>query len=86
MSFQVPCDTQDEIDYFRNAFGKGGQEDLCGWLKEKYGLTWQIVPTVLAKMMTDPDAKKSERVMSAFLKMKKFDLEKLTRAYEGQSA
>src|ERR1700686_3922787 len=86
VSFQIHCDTQGEIDIFWNALSKGGQEGPCGWLKDKYGLSWQVVPSVLPKMMTDPDAKKSERVMNAFLKMKKLDLEKLTRAYEGPSA
>jgi len=86
VSFQIFCDTQDEIDFFWNALCKGGQEGPCGWLKDKYGLSWQVVPSVIPKMMSDPDAKKSERVMNAFLKMKKFDLEKITRAYEGQSA
>ena len=86
LSFQIFCDTQAEIDYFWNALSKGGQEGPCGWLKDKYGLSWQVVPSVIPKMMTDPDAKKSERVMNAFMKMKKFDLKKLTRAYEEQSA
>jgi len=85
VSLQVPCDTQDEIDHFWNALSKDGQEGPCGWLKDKYGLSWQVVPTVLPKMMTDPDAEKSARVMNAFLKMKKFDLEKLKLAYEGQT-
>jgi len=83
VSFQIFCDTQDEIDFFWNALGEGGQEGPCGWLKDKYGLSWQVVPSVIPKMMSDPDAKKSERVMNAFLKMKKFDLAKITRAYEG---
>ena len=77
VSFQVFCDTQDEIDYFWNALTKDGQEGPCGWLKDKYGLSWQVVPSVIPKMMTDPDARKSARVMNAFMKMKKFDLEKL---------
>ena len=85
VSFQIFCDTQAEIDHFWNALSQGGEEGPCGWLKDKYGLSWQVVPTAMPKMMTDPDTRKSERVMNAFLKMKKFDLEKLTRAYEGQS-
>src|ERR1700687_283237 len=80
VSFQVFCDTQDEIDDFWSALSKGGQEGPCGWLKDKYGLSWQVVPAVLPQMMTDPDAEKSARVMNAFMKMKKFDLEKLQRA------
>jgi len=86
LSFQVFCDTQDEIDYFWNKLSSGGQEGPCGWLKDKYGLSWQVVPSVIPKMMTDPDATKSARAMNAFMQMKKFDLDKLTRAYEGQGA
>ena len=86
VSFRIFCDTQAEIDHFWNALSKGGQEGPCGWLKDKYGLSWQVVPSVIPKMMTDPDIKKSDRVMNAVLKMKKFDLDKLTLAYEGQSA
>ena len=86
LSFQIFCDTQAEIDYYWNTLSKGGPEGPCGWLKDKYGLSCQVVPSVIPKMMMDPDAKKSERVMNAFMKMKKFDLEKLTRAYEEQSA
>jgi predicted 3-demethylubiquinone-9 3-methyltransferase (glyoxalase superfamily) len=85
VSLQVHCDTQAEIDHFWNTLGKGGQEGPCGWLKDKYGLSWQVVPTVLAQMITDPDAEKSARVMNAFLKMKKFDLEKLQRAFDGKT-
>ena len=86
VSFQVYCDTQAEIDYYWNALTKGGQEGPCGWLKDKFGLSWQVVPSAIPKMMTDPDAKKSARVMNAFMKMKKLDLATLERAYEGQSA
>lgn len=84
ISLQVHCDTQEEIDYFWTALGRDGQEGPCGWLKDKYGLSWQVVPTALPQMMTDPD--KSDRVMNAFLKMKKFDLAKLRQAYEGKAA
>jgi predicted 3-demethylubiquinone-9 3-methyltransferase (glyoxalase superfamily) len=86
VSFQVMCDTQAEIDYYWNALTAGGQEGSCGWLKDKFGLSWQVVPSVIPKMMTDPDARKSARVMNAFMKMKKLDLETITRAYAGQSA
>jgi len=86
VSFQIFCDTQDEIEFFWNALTKGGHEGPCGWLKDKYGLSWQVVPSVIPKMMSDPDAQKSDRVMNEVLKMKKLDLKKLTRAYEGQSA
>jgi predicted 3-demethylubiquinone-9 3-methyltransferase (glyoxalase superfamily) len=86
VSFVVNCDTQDEVDYFWNAFSKNGQEGPCGWLKDKYGLSWQIVPSVIPKMMTDADAAKSDRVMAAVMKMKKLDIATLTRAYKGQDA
>lgn len=83
VSFQVFCETQQEIDHYWNGLSQGGEEGPCGWLKDKYGLSWQVVPTVLPQMMSDSDAKKSERVMNAFLKMKKFDLAQLNRAYQG---
>jgi predicted 3-demethylubiquinone-9 3-methyltransferase (glyoxalase superfamily) len=86
VSFQVHCDTQEEIDYFWNALTKEGREQPCGWLKDKFGVSWQIVPTVLGKMMTDSDTEITQRVTNAFLKMKKFDLAKLRQAYEGQAA
>ena len=86
VSFQVHCDTQEEIDYFWNALTKEGREQPCGWLKDKFGVSWQIVPTALGKMMMDPDTQKTRRVANAFLKMKKFDLAKLRQAYEGQAA
>lgn len=83
ISFQMFCDTQAEIDHYWNALSEGGQEGPCGWLKDKYGLSWQVVPAAIPQMMSDPDPKKSERVMNAFLKMKKFDLATLQRAAEG---
>ncbi len=85
VSFQVMCDTQDEIDHFWSKLTDGGQEGPCAWLKDRFSLSWQIVPSVLPQMMMDTDSTKSERVMSAFLKMKKFDLETLLRAYAGQA-
>jgi predicted 3-demethylubiquinone-9 3-methyltransferase (glyoxalase superfamily) len=85
VSFQVHCDTQEEIDYFWDRLTEGGQEVQCGWLKDKYGLSWQVVPTVMARMMTDPDRAKSDRVMKAFLQMKKYDIAALERAYEGRA-
>jgi predicted 3-demethylubiquinone-9 3-methyltransferase (glyoxalase superfamily) len=83
VSFQVYCDTQDEIDYFWSSLGKGGQEGPCGWLKDKYGLSWQVVPVALLEMMLDKDAERSGRVMTAFLQMKKFDLTQLKQVYAG---
>jgi predicted 3-demethylubiquinone-9 3-methyltransferase (glyoxalase superfamily) len=84
ISFQVLCETQQEIDYFWSKLSKGGEEGPCGWLRDKYRLSWQVVPAVLPDMLADPDTKKSERVMKAFLQMKKFDLATIERAYEGR--
>ena len=84
VSFQVYCETQAEVDHFWSKLTEGGAEGNCGWLKDKYGLSWQIIPTALLQMMMDPDPKKPERVMKAFLPMKKFDIEALKRAYEGR--
>jgi predicted 3-demethylubiquinone-9 3-methyltransferase (glyoxalase superfamily) len=81
VSFQVSCATQAEIDHFWSRLSQGGQEGPCGWLKDKYGVSWQIVPSVLPQMMTGATA---DRVMNAVLKMKKFDLDALNRAYAGQ--
>lgn len=86
VSFQVHCDSQDEIDYFWERLGEGGKESRCGWLKDKFGLSWQVVPAALAKMLIDADAAKSQRVTKAFLQMKKFDIAALERAYQGPSA
>lgn len=78
ISFVVECDTQQEIDYCWNKLTEGGSESMCGWLKDKFGVSWQIVPTVLGKLMSDPQ--RSGRVVQAFLKMKKFDIEALLKA------
>ncbi len=86
VSFQIYCETQDKIDYYWSALTKGGQEGPCGWLKDQFGLSWQVVPSAIPKMMTDPDAAKSARVMNAFMKMKKLDLATIERAYAGQAA
>jgi predicted 3-demethylubiquinone-9 3-methyltransferase (glyoxalase superfamily) len=75
ISFVVECETQKEIDFFWNTLSEGGSEDRCGWLKDKFGVSWQIIPIVLKKLMSDPQ--KSKRVMNAFMQMKKFDIEKL---------
>jgi predicted 3-demethylubiquinone-9 3-methyltransferase (glyoxalase superfamily) len=82
ISFVVNCQTQREVDRLWEKLSEGGEEGQCGWLKDKYGLSWQIVPTVLGKMMQDKDAQKSERVMSAMLKMQKIDIKILKQAYE----
>src|SRR5262245_50901409 len=85
ISLQVNCETQEEIDYFWEKLGAGGDEKAqqCGWLKDKYGLSWQIVPTILSEMASDPNPEKSGRVMEAILKMKKINLDDLKRAYAG---
>ncbi|MFY9688256.1 MAG: VOC family protein [Pseudolabrys sp.] len=83
VSFQVRCETQAEVDYYWTKLTQGGQEGPCGWLKDKYGLSWQIVPAAISKSMTDTDPAKSERVMNAFLKMKKLDIGAIERAYAG---
>ncbi len=85
VSFQVACDNQEEIDYFWSKLTEGGEAGPCGWLKDKFGLSWQVFPSALPKWLMDPDKARSARVMSAFMKMKKFDLEQLTQAYEGQN-
>ena len=84
VSFVVHCKTQEEVDTFWGKLLEGGQESQCGWLKDKYGLSWQIVPTILPEMLRDPDPQKSKRVMEAMLKMKKIDIGGLTRAYDQQ--
>jgi predicted 3-demethylubiquinone-9 3-methyltransferase (glyoxalase superfamily) len=84
ISFQIMCEDQKEIDYFWSKLTAGGQEGPCGWLKDKFGLSWQVVPKVLIDMLKDPDAVKSQRVTKAFLQMKKFDIAALKRAYEGK--
>jgi predicted 3-demethylubiquinone-9 3-methyltransferase (glyoxalase superfamily) len=85
ISFQVHCETQQEVDYYWEKLSEGGEEKAqqCGWLKDKYGASWQVVPTVLLAMLKDPDAEKSQRVMEVILQMKKIDIEKLKQAYAG---
>jgi len=84
ISFMVHCDTQEEIDYYWGKLSAVPAAEQCGWLKDNYGLSWQIVPTVMDEMLQDKDRKKIARVTDAFLKMKKFDIETLKRAYEGK--
>jgi len=83
VSFQVHCATQEEIDHFWTRLSEQGQEGPCGWLKDRYGVSWQVVPAVLPEMLMDPNPGKSERVTKAFLQMKKFNLAELERAYRG---
>jgi predicted 3-demethylubiquinone-9 3-methyltransferase (glyoxalase superfamily) len=80
ISFQVSCETQEEVDAFWSALSEGGEEGPCGWLKDKFGLSWQIVPTRLIELLQDPDREKSQRAMQAMLKMKKIEIDGLERA------
>jgi predicted 3-demethylubiquinone-9 3-methyltransferase (glyoxalase superfamily) len=83
ISFVVSCETQDEIDRYWDKLVEGGKPIQCGWLTDKYGLTWQIVPAALGDMLQDADAQKSKRVMQAMMPMVKLDIAELRRAYEG---
>ena len=83
ISLVVNVDTQEEIDYYWERLTEGGEEVQCGWLKDKFGVSWQVVPAILGKMMADPDRKKADRVMKAFMQMKKFDIQKLKEAFNG---
>ena len=85
VSFVVNCETQEEVDYFWDKLtAEGGQESACGWLKDKFGLSWQVTPTVLIDMLHDKDPEKTERVMKAMLQMQKIEIPKLKAAYGGK--
>ncbi len=84
ISFIVNCETQKDVDEFWEKLSEGGEKGVCGWLKDKYGVSWQIVPTVLGEMLQDKNAEKSEGVMKAMLQMKKIDIRALKQAYEQQ--
>ncbi len=86
VSFFVNCETQEEVDELWEKLSEGGEKGRCGWLKDKFGLSWQIIPKALGKLMSDPDPKKSHAVMQAMLKMNKIVIEDLERAYEGRTA
>jgi predicted 3-demethylubiquinone-9 3-methyltransferase (glyoxalase superfamily) len=83
ISFFVNCETQQEVDELWQKLSAGGQKSRCGWLKDKYGLSWQIIPTVLGKMLGDKDPAKAKRVMEAMLQMEKIDISRLKQAYDG---
>ena len=85
ISLQVNCETQAEVDHYWEKLKAGGDEraQACGWLKDKYGVSWQVTPTILPKLITDADPTKSSRVMEAMLQMKKLDIDKLKKAYAG---
>jgi predicted 3-demethylubiquinone-9 3-methyltransferase (glyoxalase superfamily) len=80
VSFVINCETQQEVDEYWEKLVEGGEESMCGWLKDKYGLSWQVIPTVLPQLLQDKDAEKAKRVMEAMLKMKKIVIEDLKRA------
>ncbi len=86
ISFQVDCEDQKEVDYYWERLGNGGDEQAqqCGWLKDKFGVSWQIVPRVLLQLINDPDSGRSQRAMTAMLQMKKIDIEKLKQASDGR--
>jgi predicted 3-demethylubiquinone-9 3-methyltransferase (glyoxalase superfamily) len=85
VSLQVNCESQAEVDRYWSVLSEGGEEGPCGWLKDRYGLSWNVVPKILFEMLTDPDQAKSGRVTKAYLQMTKFDIAALERAYAGQN-
>ncbi|MEU8957731.1 VOC family protein [Streptomyces sp. NPDC048518] len=84
VSFQIDCADQAEVDHYWTKLSEGGEEGPCGWLKDKYGLSWQVVPTVLGELITDPDPERSQRAMQAMLGMKKLDVAALQAAADGK--
>jgi predicted 3-demethylubiquinone-9 3-methyltransferase (glyoxalase superfamily) len=86
ISFFVNCETQEEVDEFWDKLSEGGRKNRCGWLQDKFGVSWQIVPTALGKLLGDPDPEKSSRVMKAMLQMEKLEIRGLQEAYEGRKA
>jgi predicted 3-demethylubiquinone-9 3-methyltransferase (glyoxalase superfamily) len=86
VSFQINCETQDEVDYYWERLTDGGEESQCGWLRDRYGLSWQVTPTGMDELFLDPDPKRADRAMKAMLGMKKLDIEELRRAADGVPA
>jgi predicted 3-demethylubiquinone-9 3-methyltransferase (glyoxalase superfamily) len=84
ISFFVNCETQQEVDELWDKLSEGGKKERCGWLKDRYGLSWQIIPSLLGKLLQDPDAEKAKRVMQAMLQMDKIDIERLKQAHRGE--
>jgi predicted 3-demethylubiquinone-9 3-methyltransferase (glyoxalase superfamily) len=84
ISFSVDCQTQEEVDELWNKLSAGGEPGRCAWLKDKYGLSWQIVPRILSQLLADKDPEKSKRVMQAMLQMNKIDIKRLQQAYDGR--
>ena len=87
ISFQVHCETQEEVDFCWDKLSEGGDEKAqqCGWLKDKYGLSWQVIPKLLIELVSDPDSDKSQRAMKTLLQMKKIDIKKIKQAYDGET-
>jgi predicted 3-demethylubiquinone-9 3-methyltransferase (glyoxalase superfamily) len=83
ISFSIPCADQDEVDYYWERLTEGGREVACGWLTDKYGMSWQVIPNAFGEMMSDPDPEKVQRAMAAMLKMTKLDVAELRRAFDG---
>jgi predicted 3-demethylubiquinone-9 3-methyltransferase (glyoxalase superfamily) len=86
ISFQIFCKDQDEVDYYWNALTEGGEESMCGWLKDRYGVSWQVIPDGLIDMLGDPDQDKAKRTTEAMFEMRKLDIAALERAYAGEPA
>ena len=86
VSFQIDCETQDEVDYYWERLSEGGEEGPCGWLKDRYGLSWQVVPTGVEELFADPDPERARRAMQAMLKMRKLDIATLRNAADGVPA
>ena len=86
VSFQISCETQDEVDYYWERLTEGGEESQCGWLKDRYGLSWQVVPTGMEEVFSDPDPERAKRAMKAMLEMRKLDIEALRSAADGAAA
>ena len=82
VSFVVNCESQEEVDHFWEKLSAGGEKNQCGWLKDKFGLSWQVVPTILGELLQDKNAEKSQRVMKAMMQMQKIDIKALRQAYE----
>src|SRR5258708_32234848 len=82
VSFVVNCESQEEVDHYWDKLSEGGEQVQCGWLRDRYGLSWQVVPTILSELLQDKDTAKSQRVMKAMLQMKKIDIAGLKKAYE----
>ncbi len=83
ISFQIHCTDQDEVDYYWSTLSEGGEEGACGWLKDRYGVSWQVIPTVLIDLISDPDPEKAKRATEAMLAMTKFDIAALQKAHAG---